>query len=777
MRGSHSAKIKGLNSWRIVQNGQCDCRICTISLGVIPVVLAYMNKNSITMRIVLIVLTGLMTSVVCAQQEYVWQGKFEQIDQLIPTPNVYRSGDGAPGPSYWQQQADYTIKVELNDADQRITGSEDVTYHNHSPQPLSYLWLQLDQNIRKKSADRQLTRNIMFGDSVSTMGIVMNTYLTTTDGGLHLTKVTDASGRELSYTIVGTMMRIDLKEALQPKGEFSFHLEWWYNLNDRMEEHGRSGYEYFPEDKNYLYTIAQFYPRMAVYDDFNGWQHKQFLGSGEFALTFGDFDVEITLPSDMVVAATGELQNAKKVLTSEQIRRLENARMSMEKPVLIITEEEARANEKSRSQEKKTWSFKASNVRDFAFAASRKFIWDAQAVQLKNKKVMAMSFYPKEGNPLWEMESTRAVVNTLRTYSKFTIDFPYPVANSIHAASIGMEYPMICFNLGRPAPDGTYSDGVKYDMIGVVIHEVGHNFFPMIVNSDERQWAWMDEGINSFLEYLTKEENYENFPHDRGPAHLVVPYMKGDKRYIRPMMTNPEQVAQLGYNAYSKPAASLNILRNVVLGEKLFDQAFKTYAERWAFKHPKPADFFRTMEDASGIDLDWFWRGWFYSVDYVDISIDTVIHYDILPKGMVADHYVSVTDTSLDIQTHKVKLIESPEFYYGEFRNRIDYDEVYGKMEKRHYYQMNFSNLGGLVMPIVLEFTFEDGTTSSLQIPAEVWRYNEEKAYKVLSFEKPLAAVAIDPHLLTADCDLENNVFPRLEESSEFDDMKKANND
>lgn len=694
------------------------------------------------------------------QADYIWQGKFEQIDNLLPTPNVYRAGDGSPGPSYWQQKADYTIKVLLDDEKQRVTGTEDVRYYNQSPQALSYLWLQLDQNANLKDADRHLTQNINYRDSLATIDAVYHSYLTSTNGGYHLTKVS-SGGKDLKYTIVKTMMRIDLDQPLKPGEQFDFHVEWWYNLNDRMEEGGRSGYEYFPEDQNFVYTIAQFYPRMAVYDDFNGWQHKQFLGTGEFALTFGDFTVEITLPADMVVAATGEIQNPKKVLSAMQQQRFEEAKNSVDRPVVIITEEEARANEKSRSKEQKTWVFSATNVRDFAFAASRKFIWDAQAVQLNKRKVMAMSFYPKEGNPLWEQESTKAVANTLRTYSKFSVDFPYPVANSIHAASIGMEYPMICFNFGRPNPDGFYTDATKYGMIGVVIHEVGHNFFPMIVNSDERQWAWMDEGINTFLEYLTKEENYENFPHDSGPVRLLVPYMKGDKKYIRPMMTNPEQIMQLGYNAYLKPSGAFNVLREVVLGHELFDKSFKTYSERWAFKHPKPADFFRTMEDASGVDLDWFWKGWFYTVDYVDVSIDTLVHYAILPKGKSADYYVNSVDSGTEIQTQKIKLVDSPDEYYGEFLERLDYNEVYNRMKAQHYYRMDFTNVGGLVSPIVLACTFEDGTSTTLTIPAEVWRYSEVKAKKVLAFDKKLVSVQIDPSELTGDCDLENNSYPR----------------
>ena len=715
-------------------------------------------------------------STVVAQEEPAeepWQGKFEQIDNLLPTPNVYRTGDGSPGPQYWQQKADYNIKVVLNDAEQKVAGNQEVTYTNNSPNPLRYIWLQLDQNKRKEDSDNRLVKTGRLRDSVSTLGFVYYTGKTTTVGGMNILSLTDKKGEDLSYTIVKTMLRIDLPEPLMPGEQFVFRTEWWYFLNDRMEDHGRSGYEYFPEDDNYLYTIAQFYPRLAVYDDFNGWQHKQFLGVGEFALTFGDFHVEIHVPADHVVAATGELQNASKTLSSEQNERFQKAYTSYDKPVMIVNEKEARDNEKSRSKEYKSWVYEAKNVRDFAFASSRKFIWEAQGVKLKDKTVLAMSFYPKEGNPLWEKESTKAIIHTLKTYSRYAVDYPYPVANSIHAASIGMEYPMICFNMGRPDPDGSYTDALKYEMITVVVHEVGHNFFPMIINSDERQWAWMDEGINSFLEYLTKDENYENFPHTLGPPSTIIPYMKGDKKYIRPMMTNPEQLMQLGYNAYGKPATALTILRDVVLGRELFDFAFKTYSEKWAFKHPKPADFFRTMEDASGVDLDWFWRGWFYTVDYVDISIETAVQGVFLPQETSGSKFGYALDSTAAILTKNLKLKDTRDAWYGEFKNRLDYNEVFEMVEGKYYCNVKFSNIGGLVMPLLVRFTFEDGSTKDEKIPAEVWRMNEYTAHKIFELDKPVVKVELDPDEMTADVDPENNVFPRQETVTEFDEMKE----
>ncbi len=606
------------------------------------------------------------------------------------------------------------------------------------------------------------------------------------DGGFKIQTVTDAAGKPLSYTINKTMMRIDLPAPLKSGGNVKFNIEWYYNINDRMQLGGRGGIEYFPEDDNYLYTIAQFFTRMAVYDDYEGWQNKQFMGRGEFALTFGDYNMKITVPADHVVAASGMLQNAKEVLTKEQLNRYEQAKTSFDKPVIIATQAEALEREKSKSKKTKTWEFYAENVRDVAFATSRKFIWDAQAVKVGNNTPLAMSYYPKEGNPLWEKESTLAVKNTLEVYSKYTIDYPYPQATSVHSASIGMEYPMICFNFGRPNKDGTYSDRTKYRMIGVIIHEVGHNFFPMIINSDERQWTWMDEGLDTFMQYRTEQEAYENFPSRRGPADKIVPYMKMDKNLIRPIMTNSEQVTNLGWNAYAKPATALNILRETIMGPELFDKAFKEYAQRWAFKHPKPADFFRTMEDASAIDLDWFWRGWFYTVDNVDVTVSDVKWFrmrseeaDIENKGKkVKKGDLNATNTEGKMMEYgdspePFSLVETDPRYYGEFQNRVDDKAIMAKFADKNFYQVKFENKGGLVTPLIVEFTFEDGSKEVERIPAEIWRYNEQSATKVFAFDKQVTNIVFDPNKETADTNEEDNVFPRKAESSKFDEFKE----
>ena len=719
-------------------------------------------------------------------QEY--QQKFEQLGTMLPTPNSYRSASGSPGHEYWQQQADYDISVTLDDVHQTISGSETITYTNNSPDPLGYLWIQLDQNKRAENSNTYKTQTSRIRDSLAAKSLQAISKDFKYDGGYKIHKVADMHGNALVHTINSTMMRVEIPNALNSGDSYSFKINWSYNINDRMLEKARSGYELFPEDGNYVYTIAQWFPRMAVYDDVNGWQNKQFLERGEFALPFGDYNVAITVPADHVVAATGTLNNPKEVLTKKENDRFQEAKEADE-PVIIVSDSTAIAKEKAPIKDKtSTWKFSAENVRDFAFASSRKFIWDAQGVEINDKKPLAMSFYPKEGNPLWEKHSTEAVVNTLKTYSKYTIDYPYPVAISVHAASIGMEYPMICFNFGRPEKDGTYSDRVKYGMISVVIHEVGHNFFPMIVNSDERQWTWMDEGLNSFLQYRTEVEQYDNYPSRRGPAASIVPYMRGDKSYIRPIMTNSEQILQFGNNAYGKPAAALSILRETVMGPELFDYAFKEYAKRWAFKHPTPADFFRTMEDASAIDLDWFWRGWFYSTDHVDLGIDEVKWYRVKQteetvEGQLSNNNQKVSGSDSGKQPGKADdfkegfkeftVIPTDGRYYGEFLARVDDGDIVQNHSDQNFYEITFTNGGGLVSPIIIEFTYKDGTKEVEKIPAEIWRMNENVATKVFVKDKEVVNIALDPHRETADTEADNNFFPKREVKSRFEQFKE----
>ena len=730
--------------------------------------------------------------------------KFKQLGEELPTPNVYRTASGAPGHQYFQQQADYDMEIILDDETQRIYGKETITYTNNSPDELRYLWVQLDQNMRaKNSTTQEINTEGIFSQRGNTAQTAFNQLKKNQfydfDGGFKIDYVQSTGGTNLRYTVNNTMMRVDLPTPLGKGQKFSFNIKWWFNVNDRMDIGGRSGYEYFEEEDNYLYTIAQFFPRMAVYDDIVGWQNKQFLGQGEFTLPFGDYKVSITVPSDHVVASTGELTNESRVLTSSQRARLAKAKKSYQDPVIIVTQAEAEAAEIKKNSTTKTWIFEAENVRDFAFASSRKFIWDAMAVSINGKTTMAMSYYPKEGNPLWEQYSTRVVAHTLEVYSKFTIDYPYHKAISVHTKWIGMEYPMICFNGGRPESDGTYSEGTKYGMIGVIIHEVGHNFFPMIINSDERQWTWMDEGLNTFVQYLTEQEWDHDYPSRRGPAHKIVPYMSGPKDRMVPIMTNSESILQFGNNAYSKPATALNILRETVMGRELFDYAFKEYSRRWAFKHPSPADFFRTMEDASAVDLDWFWRGWFYTTDHVDIAMTDVKWYQMSSKNpdvenpikedqfLKADAHVGKSRNSV-IRTVVDEVPASRDFYnaynqfdvsdadreeYQQYRSRLSPDEAAMLDAGYHFYGISFENKGGLLMPLVLRFTLEDGTQEIKRVPVEVWVKHEESFTKWFNFSQPVVQITLDPFLEMADTDRRNNYWPAQVEPSKFDVYSK----
>ena len=721
------------------------------------------------------------------QKDTEWEQKFEQLGTLLPTPNTYRTASGAPGHEYWQQKADYKMDITLNDENQSITGSETITYYNNSPDALEYLWVQLDQNVRAQDSDTPLIGRSAMRDTLSAVSVFSLTGDDGYDGGFKIKSV-KSNGAGMNYTINKTMMRIDLDKPLKSGENISFSIDWNYNINNRMTDGGRSGLEYFEEEGNYLYTIAQFFPRMAVYIDNEGWQNKQFLGRGEFALTFGDYEVNLTVPSDFVVGATGTLQNAKEVLTKAQLNRFEKAKKSYDKPVIIVTEEEARENEKSKASGTKTWKYTANNVRDYGFCASRKFIWDAMAVKLsEGNEPLAMSYYPKEGNPLWEDFSTYAVAQTLETYSKFTTEYPYPVAISVHTASIGMEYPMICFNYGRPDADGTYTDRKKHGMISVIIHEVGHNFFPMIINSDERQWTWMDEGLNTFVQYLTEQEFAENYldydyPSRRGPAANIVPYMSGERGLVRPIMTNSEQIRQFGNNAYAKPATALNLLRTTVMGPELFDKAFKTYSERWAFKHPTPADLFRTLEDASAVDLDWFWRGWFYGTDYVDVDLADVKWYQMqTEENGLETRNIKGSGQSIEGDgdgnkdfgaTPQPFVFQEFNASYGEFDQSFDNDAVKKAAEGKHFYELTLRNQGGLVTPVIIEWIYADGTKERQKIPAEIWKINEKEVKKVFVKNKEVSQIIIDPDKMTADAYINNNVFPRMEDKDRFEKFK-----
>jgi len=713
--------------------------------------------------------------------------KFSQMYDLLATPNMFRTASGAPGPAYYQQKADYKIDIELDDKNSRLSGSETITYYNNSPDTLEYLWVQLDQNQAAKNSQTPLAEN-QKTQEVLTPNSFANRFLKQgLDRGFNIEYLKDAKGNAMSYYINYTMMRINLATPMKPGEKLTFSLKWWYNINNYQLDGGRSGYELFEKDGNKLYVIAQFYPRMAVYNDVEGWQNMQFWGTGEFTLPFGDFDVNITVPADHVLNATGELLNRNEVFTPEQVKRYELAQKTFDKPVVIVTQAEAETSEKGFSDQKKTWKFTAKNVRDFGIATSRKFIYDAMAVKLNGKIVMAESVYPKEGNPLWGETSTLMVAHTLKSYSAHTFDYPYSKAVSVSAADQGMEYPMICWNYGRPDENGVTSTQIKNGMIGVIIHEVGHNFFPMIVNSDERQWSWMDEGLNTFMQFMAQEELGTNFPSRRGTAKAIVPYMSSEQSALEPIMSNSETIIDFGNNAYGKPATGLNILRETIMGRELFDYAFKIYANRWKFKHPTPEDFFRTMEDASAVDLDWFFRGWFYTTDFVDIGIKDVKQYFVTETAPAALKDVKINKRRFGTENGPYLYLVSDKnselaadkkqaFQIDSVKSLSDYvaqnftaDEKATMKTPKFFYEVEFNKPGGMLMPIIVEITYDDDKKENCKFPAQIWRKNNETAKRVFATDKAIKTIQIDPKLETADIDLTNNTWPKAEVKSKFD--------
>ncbi|MFD2824430.1 M1 family metallopeptidase [Lacinutrix iliipiscaria] len=741
------------------------------------------------MRSLLLSILAFLFVTLSQAQNQPWQGKFEPIDNMITPPSYYRTASGAPSKAYWQQRADYKIKAELDEKNNILSGEETITYYNNSPDDLSYLWIQLEQNVnRKESPDF----GDAFGgvrDSISARQMQFLTRAIDFPAGYSIKYIKDASGKNMKSLVNNTMMKVILDQPLKSGSTLTFSMAWSYPITDRsMFLLSREGYEYFPEDDNTVYLIAHWFPRMAVYNDTEGWQNQQFQRLGEFALEFGDYDVEIKVPEDHIVASTGELQNSENVLTSTQRKRLDLARQTYDKPVLIITPEEAIQNEKSKSSKLKTWKFKAKNVRDFAFASSRKFIWDAQAVQFSDHQTMAMSFFPKEGLPVWQEESTKAVVHALEVYSEATFEYPYPAAISVNTSNIGMEFPMISFNGGRPR-NGQMSDNAKQGMIGTIIHEVGHNWFPMIVSSDERKWMWMDEGLNTFLHQRTVAERYPHF--NSTTPKSIVPFMSGDQSIMRPIMTNSdnELLTQFGNNFYQKPTVGLQMLRHSIIGKELFDQAFKEYANRWKYKHPNPSDLFRTLEDATATDLDWFFRGWFFTTDNVDMELTSVKWYKVYEEDLNIEDQQEKVKIQVNGESTKteakdfsggpevITMTPTNEQAYGGFLSRLDEPEVRKQLSGKNIYELTIKNVGGLVMPVTIEWQYTDGTSEIDRLPADSWRRNEYEIKKTFVKSKEVKQVNLDPNFEFADVDMKNNTFPKTETSSQFDEFKNKKTD
>lgn len=738
------------------------------------------------MRLLLSVFLTLFSFYTIHTQTQPWQGKFEPIDNMISPPNAYRNASGAPTKSYWQQRANYKIKVTLDEKNNALTGEEVITYFNNSPDDLSYVWMQLEQNVNKKGNEDFGSINNSMKDNMTARQMQFLTRAINFPAGYSIKHVKDTDGNNMKTVVNNTMMKVKLNTILKSGESTNISMAWSYPITDRsLFLLSREGYEYFPADDNSVYLIAHWFPRMAVYNDTEGWQNQQFQKLGEFALEFGDYEVEITVPDDHIVASTGSLQNSESVLTKTQLQRLGVAQKSFDNPVMIVTQAEAVANEKQKSSKQKTWKFHAKNVRDFAFASSRKFIWDAQAVKLPTNTVMAMSFYPKEGLPVWQEESTKAIMHALEVYSEATFDYPYPVAISVNTSNVGMEFPMISFNGGRPK-NGKISDGAKQGMIGTIIHEVGHNWFPMIVSSDERKWMWMDEGLNTFLHQRTVAERYPDF--NSITPNSIVPFMSGDKNILRPIMTTSdnELLSQFGANFYIKPTVGLQMLRNSIIGKELFDEAFKEYANRWKYKHPNPSDLFRTLEDATATDLDWFYRGWFFTTDNVDMELSNVKWFKVYEENTNIEDQNSTSKTKIaasgsnaEAQTKDfssgpevIKMSSTPDNAYGGFLSRLDEPELRKQLSGKNIYELTIKNIGGLVMPVTIEWVFTDGTKEIDRIPAEVWRRNEYEIQKTFIKDKEVKEVNLDPNFEFADTDVTNNSFPKVERPSEFDSFK-----
>lgn len=719
--------------------------------------------------------------------------KFRQLEgEDWPTPTDYRNASGAPGYRYWQQKVDYDVKARLDEAKRLVTGSQTIRYRNNSPDALPYLWLLLDQNDYKRNSIAEMT-NTVAGDKISLDEVRRAKRMQEWEGGFTISAVRDASGKALPFTVVDSLLRIDLEQSVAGNGgETSVFIEWSFPMGEAKVVGGRSGYECFTqpgEDGNCIFEGAQWFPRLAVYSDYEGWHNKAFLGSGEFTLEFGDYKVALTVPADHVVAASGVLQNPETVLTAAQRQRLEQAR-SAQSPVYVVTPEEAVAAERGKASGEKTWVFAAENVRDFGWASSRKFAWDALGVKqdfAEQPLVMAMSFFPKEARPLWDAYSTKSIAHTLDVYGKFAFPYPYPVAQSVNGPVGGMEYPMITFNGPRPVKDKktgnlTYTERAKYGLIGVVIHEIGHNWFPMIVNSDERQWTWMDEGLNTFLQFQAEKLWDKDFPARRGEPKDIAEYMLSQNQM--PLMTQSDSILQFGANGYGKPATALTILRETVLGRELFDRAFREYAVRWRFKHPTPYDFFRTMEESSGVDLDWFWRGWFYSTDHVDIALDKVVRArldggDADAEAMERKRRREAEPKSLTVMRNTAKTVTERDPATRDFYDRIDpldataserrkaaealkdltAEERAARAVKDNFYRFSFSNRGGLVMPVILKMDFADGSSETARIPAEIWRTNAKAVTWQFVSAKTLVKAEVDPMWETADADRSNNVY------------------
>ena len=615
------------------------------------------------------------------------QEAFLPFDTGVSTPT--RTAGGEPGYAYWQNEADYTIKASLDPETHLIKSTVTIEYTNNSPDELDFVWLQLDQDLfSKDSWGAKLTpfSGSRFGNRDF-------------DGGFDLSSVkVMQSGKEYAPVLhkADTNLKLVLKESIQPEGDkISITIEYEF----KVPEYGSDRMGRLETENGWVYEIAQWYPRMVVYDDIKGWNVLPYLGAGEFYLEYGTFDYYISLPSEFIVVGSGELQNPKEVLTKDQQKRIENARKSDETVTILGADEIGKPDSRPSPGKMLTWHFRIEHSRDIAWAASKAFIWDAARINLPDgNKALAMSAYPveSEGEEAWS-RSTEYVKNSIEYYSETWFKYSYPVAVNVGGIVGGMEYPGIVFCSWRAGEGGLW---------GVTDHEFGHNWFPMVVGSNEREHAWMDEGFNTFINgYSTENFNDGEYQPRRTSSRGITNWMTGPR--AEPITTAPDQIqnGNLGILAYYKPALGLRMLREAVVGPELFDEAFKEYIERWKYKHPSPNDFFNTMEDVTGYDLDWFWRGWFTTTWTLDQAVDSVKY--------------------------------------------IEEDPSKGAL-------ISISNRQKMVMPVALEITLEDGVTERVELPAQVWK-NGNTWTMMYPSEKPITKVLIDPDELMPDIDSANN--------------------
>lgn len=695
---------------------------------------------------------------------------FSPLGSLVDPPSATRGADGRPTSTYWQQHIAYDIDATLDVERRVINAQAELRYTNNAPQALDAIWFEISPEATTKDAiaHRSATINV---DSASVRDLRGLREQEERGGGLVVSSVADSEDRPLAFEARGTQLRVALPRPLASGQTVRIKLAWRVALVDLDRKGGRTGYMLLSSGDP-IFHIAQWYPQPVAFTDYGGWRNVPFVDHGEFAPELGDYNVSLTLPAGQLVAATGVLTNEADVLTGVERTRL--ARLRQGKVTEIVTAAEAAT--KRRSSETRTWRFAARNVRDFALAASLRYRWDATLAG--TSAVRAMTFYPSEASALWRPLALPAIGHALDVYGRMTFDYPYPVVQAAFGPNDGMEHTMLAFSRYPPdGPNGTYSRERKRDFLWVLTHEVGHNWFPLIVNSDERAWTWMDEGLTSYLETLATLEwsgDYTTRPN--------LPAMLGAEREAtgrQPPMTPANAVVDLFPTQYHRPAAALQVLRELVLGRETFDRAFRAYARAWMFKRPTPGDFFRTINQESGADLDWFWRAWFFSTDHVDLSLERVaalrlvaVPADAIPAPADATPPANLTVLRNAAEGRRLMVEQVPRL--ADAYDRIPERTLAGATPSAHavvdvqrtldalgqggvFYELDIRNRGGVVSPVPIRIDYRDGTSERYVVPVELWFGDTKRAQHILWRAKSIRSVTLDPDAATGDVDRGNN--------------------